>query len=171
MKSWKWMGVLVLGALLAVGCGGDDDDDDGAKAGKGGSGSAGKAGSAGKPDNVLDIPDGGIACGAKNICTLDEGEENVTLCCADAFAGTCGMMQGTQGCVKRVSSFPGCPSAMGGGGMFRLPSCCTDDGQCGINGGAFTGGDTCTELGAAAERAAMMGAGMFITFPPPQACP
>ena len=173
MKSWKWIGVLVLGAALAVGCGGDDDDDkanDGKdSSGKGGS-SAGKGGSAGKPDNVLDVPDGGVACG-KNVCKLEEGEENVTLCCADAFAGTCGMMQGMSGCVKRIANYPGCPAATGGGGMLRLPSCCTPDGQCGINGGAFAGGDTCTELSAAKMRAMEMGAGNFIMFPDPQACP
>ena len=166
MKSRKWMGVVVLGALLAVGCGGDDDDDDDSSGGSSGKGST-EPKDAGSP--MMMLPEGAVACG-KNTCMPVEGEM-VTLCCADPFAGTCGMMQGTSGCVNRVENFPGCPAAMGAGGMFRFPSCCIE-GMCGINASMFMpGGPECTELGEAAMRAADMGAGSFIMFPAPQACP
>jgi hypothetical protein len=165
MKSRKWMGVLVLGALLAVGCGGDDDDDSKSDEGSSGKGSTQDAG---KPPGS-DLPMGAVACG-KETCELQEGE-TATLCCFDPFTAKCGMMQGTQGCVMRVESYPGCPSVMGGGGMFSFPSCCTADNMCGINASLFMPGETCTELGAAAMRAMSMGGGSFITIPPPQPCP
>jgi hypothetical protein len=169
MKSWKWMAVLMmLGAALAVGCGGDDDDDDKAT-GSAGKGSAGKgsseAGASGSPD-TMEVPDGGVPCG-NQVCMPQEGS-TVTLCCADPFSAKCGMMQG-QSCVARVVTDPRCPSIMAGGGMFILASCCTDDNMCGIDTSVFNG-NPCTELGMAASQAMMMGGGMFITFPPPKSC-
>jgi len=165
MKSWKWIAVLVLGATLAVGCGGDDDDDDKKpepSAGKGGGGAA-DAGA------LPSLPEGAVACG-KVICKPEEGE-TATLCCFDEFSAKCGMKQGTgAACVMRVTPDSRCPSASGMGGMFMLPSCCTDDNMCGINAGVFTGSTTCTELGQAAMDAMDRGAGNFIMIPPPQAC-
>ena len=165
MKSWKWFGVLVLGATLAMGCGGDDDDGDSnteeETAGKGGSGNE-DAGT-----GLPNLPEGAVACG-KDICMLEDGEE-ATLCCFDEFSAKCGMKQGTMGntCVMRVTSDKRCPSVAVGGGMFTLPSCCTADNMCGINAGVFTGGMTCTELSMAAMDPRGMG---MIMFPPPKAC-
>lgn len=167
MKSWKWMAVLVLGAALAaaaVGCGGDDDDDD-APAKTPDKGTAGKGDE--KPAEVMDVPEGGVACG-NQVCKPQEGS-TVTLCCADAFSATCGMMQG-QSCVKRVETDPRCPSISVAGGMFMLASCCTEDNMCGIDTSVFTG-EPCTELAKAKEQAMMMGGmGSFIMFPDPKPC-
>jgi len=164
MKSWKWIAVLVLGASLAVGCGGDDDDDD-----DNGKPSAGKGGGGSEDAGLPPVDEGSVACG-KVICMPEEGE-TATLCCFDEFSAKCGMKQGMSGaaCVMRVTPYKGCPSAMGMGGL-TLPSCCTDDGMCGINAGAFTGSTTCTENSEAMMDAAERGAGNFITIPPAQAC-
>lgn len=161
MKSWKLIVVLTLGAVLAAGCGGGDDDDTATKDDKGSAGSAADE----KPAEVAEVPMGGVACG-NQVCMPDEGS-TVTLCCADPFSAKCGMMQG-QSCVARVVMDPRCPSIMAGG-MFTLASCCTADNMCGIDTSIFTG-EPCTELGAAAMQAMMMGRSGFITFPPPKAC-
>jgi hypothetical protein len=167
MKSWKWFGVLVLGATLAMGCGGDDDDD-GDKDAPTEEGEAGDNGS--NPDagtGLPELPEGAVACG-KTTCELEEGE-TATLCCFDEFSAKCGMKQGMTGnaCVMRVMSDNRCPSVAVAGGMFTLPSCCTADNMCGINAGVFTGGTSCTELGMAAMDPRGMG---MITFPAPKAC-
>jgi hypothetical protein len=164
MKSWKWIGVLLLGAALAMGCGGDDDDDGDKNTDEGSSGSGGEK-DAGGDDNPLGLPEGAVACGTKT-CELQE-DETATLCCYDEFSAACGMMNPTGGCVRRVTPDPRCESVSLAGGMFVLPSCCTADNMCGIQAGVFTGQMTCTELGAAAMDPRGMG---MIMFPPPKAC-
>ena len=52
-------------------------------------------------------------------------------------------------------------------GIFTIPSCCTEDGQCGIDATNFGGG--CVELSVAAAMAAQMGGGA-IEWPKPQPC-
>jgi hypothetical protein len=174
MKSWKWIGVVVLGAALAgAGCGGDDDDDK-SSAGSSGKSAAGASGkdssSAGSGSPMTMLPEGAIACG-KTVCELGEGE-TAMLCCFDEFSGMCGMKSGAgSNCVMRVESDSRCPS-VSVGGMFTLPSCCTADNMCGINAGIFTGSMDCTELSQASMMAMMRAGGMggFITFPPAKAC-
>jgi len=159
----KWMVVLILmlSATLAYSCGGDDDDtmkeDDGKD-------DMPAAGSTAAPM----APEGAVLCGTET-CTVPEGS-TVEACCFDAFTSTCGMMMpGSPNCVAVVTSFEGCPSLMAGMGIFNLASCCTEDGQCGLDASLF-GTPGCTELSAVMAMVPAMAQG-FITIPAPMACP
>lgn len=145
--------VLVLSAAVAGGCG--DDKDSGSKAGAGGSSRAGTGGAGPKT----------APCGSKNCEPPAEGTAEA--CCMDAFSSTCGFMLPGGMCAPSVLGDPRCPSVSVGGGIM-LPSCCTDDGQCGIDATMF-GMPGCVDLASAAERAKTMGGGM-IMFPEPRAC-
>jgi hypothetical protein len=147
------------------GSGGSGGGSGGSGGGSGGSGggSGGSGGGSGDPVVVADAG-AGVFCGVE-VC--EEG-----MCCADPFAGICGAPIGERGCLipspESTSSDPRCPS-VDVMGFFTIPSCCTEDGQCGVDGTNFNMG--CIELGMAAEGAMMMGGGAsLIEWPPPQPC-
>jgi hypothetical protein len=118
-------GFFVLGALLlSLSCGGDDDDDKPAE------------------EEPTTLKTGQLACG-KEACTLPEGLTGVYLCCADAFAGTCGITtKKRDDCRPFPKPDNRCPVPKGtpfddpqfG---FELAStvvgCCTPDNRCGID--------------------------------------
>jgi len=87
------------------------------------------------------------------------GMFSVELCCA--ASGDCGTSLNAAECVATPDNHPGCPLIMLM--SFMIPSCCTPEGQCGIDGSAFMRG--CTSLEAATTMA--MG---FIELPAPAAC-
>jgi hypothetical protein len=173
------MAVLIV-AALGAGCGDDggNDGDNDNESGRGGGGS-GEAGRGGM------IEGEGVACGSTR-CTMPEGS-TAEPCCADMFESVCGMRGGFGGtaCVAIVPVDPRCPTvSLGPLGM--LPSCCTADNMCGINGEMF-GEAECIELSQAEQeamdRAMMFGGdedggmpggglpgGFTIDFPDPQAC-
>lgn len=101
-----------------------------------------------------------VKCGAK-MCTSQGGF--AAACCADEKTETCGTSFMGGGCSVPEPGDERCPGVMG---FVTLPSCCTDDGMCGINASMF-GMPGCIELGAAAARAQMTSAS---AFPKPQAC-
>ena len=141
----------------------------GSHGGGGGAGGTGASGgdhdgsiSVGGADASLVSADGGIPCGSE-VCSA-------VGCCADPFASLCGVAVGERGCLipspESVMADERCPS-VDVMGIFTIPSCCTADGQCGIDATNFGGG--CVELSIAAEMAAQMGGG-FIDWPSPRPC-
>jgi hypothetical protein len=60
----------------------------------------------------------------------------------------------------------GCPS-LEFGTIFKLPSCCTSRGMCGVDTTSVAG-PGCLDLATAAERARMAGAS--VVFPAPRMC-
>jgi hypothetical protein len=152
-----WTVMLALGTALSVGCGDDSGgDDDGA----GNSGGAGKSGpTAGA--QMITCEEGKITCGT-DCCGVPDGVM-AEPCCQDDFAGQCGMLLSgfgsQQSCVLQVEPDTRCPSVTIPVINFVLPSCCTDDNQCGIDSSTF-GGMGCTDLATARMRAMMfMGGG------------
>lgn len=139
----------------------------GGKGGKGGSGGTnaskddGGTPIEGSDASILDV-DGGIPCG-REVCKPNA-------CCADPFASLCGAPIGESACLipspEGTMSDSRCPS-IDVMGLFTIPSCCTEDGMCGIDATNF--GSGCVELSVAAEMAAGMGGG-FIMWPKPRAC-
>ncbi len=157
-----WTVVLMLGTALSASCGDDSGDGTGDKAGTGGG--AGNSG----PPKTIDCEAGEVACGTE-CCGVAPGVM-AEACCADDFSGQCGMYGGfgsTRACVRAVENFQGCPSVTIPVINFTLPSCCTPEKMCGIDGSVFGMGG-CTELGQAAMRAmqAIMMAGQSMNPPP-----
>jgi hypothetical protein len=151
MKRWVlWTVMLMLATALTTSCG-DDSGDDGPKAGNGGG-----AGNGGPPMKI-ECNSGEMACGTECCGSSDPA---IPACCADDFAGTCGNSVssfggGTPACVPRVPTFEGCPSLVIPVVGFMVPSCCTAEKMCGLEGTLF-GMPGCTELGEAAMRAMQM---------------
>lgn len=151
------------GTRASGGSGGGDRGGSGGKGGSGGSASKDDAGAAttGADGSVLDV-DGGVPCGAE-VCKPGA-------CCADPFVSLCGAPIGERACLipspEGTMSDARCPS-IDVMGLFTIPSCCTEDGQCGIDATNF--GSGCVELSVAAEMAGQMGGG-FIEWPKPRAC-
>jgi hypothetical protein len=186
--------LLALGSA----CGGDDDDTEGTKNGKdaGGDeagktgGSSGKGGSSGGDQDASTGGGGtGSGGGGTGSTTKDAGgltdEDGGTVelcgsttcaapeCCADPFVSKCGLQVNARACLppqmSTAMSDSRCPSVAVMGGAFMIPSCCTDDGKCGIN--AAAAGMGCIAL----ETVIMYtmtqgGAGMGIDWPEPQTC-
>jgi hypothetical protein len=116
------------------------------------------------------IPAGDVACG-QNVCGPVDGVTGMP-CCADKFAGTCGVTNFTGQCTKAPAPQPKeCPMLMPIGGFLQLRSCCTTKGECGIDASMF-GMGSCINYADAKAQAAMymppMGvggaAGMFGNF-------
>ncbi|MDD9945697.1 MAG: hypothetical protein OXU20_31930 [Myxococcales bacterium] len=107
---------------------------------------------------------GGVACGEET-CTGPSVFGLVRPCCADEATAACGISVSGGPCSESKDPDPRCPSAdvMG---LLTLASCCTDAGECGLDGSALEAG--CVELGEA--DAAFREAGYPVKFPSPQAC-
>jgi hypothetical protein len=131
----------------------------GAKASSGGTGGA-KAGAAGSGSTSTAA---NVECGSKS-CSSPPGGFAMA-CCADADKGVCGVsLMGAQ-CSVPEPGDERCPG-VDVMGFVMLPSCCTDNGMCGINPAMF-GMPGCVELGDAAKRAQMT---MASAFPSPRRC-
>ena len=148
--------VLVLSALATAACGDDSPEND-SGGGSGGSTRAGTGGGTAKFE-----PCGSAMC-------KPPADGMGTACCRDPFTSTCGFKTTSGGtCVPAVEGDPRCPSVNIMGGGIILPSCCTDDDQCGINPASF-GMPGCVDLKTAAMNAMSM-AGGVVMFPEPRAC-
>jgi len=189
--------LLVL-ALFGAGCGGDDDanakaDAGGKGPGKGmdastGSqsdgGSPGKKPTGGGSDKDASTTGGGGGSSNANldgaVVDEDSGIEQcgavecaLPMCCADPFASMCGVQISEVACLLPVentmSSDPRCPDVSIMNGAFSIPSCCTDDGKCGIN--AQQAGMGCISLEEVIMYTMSMGGvGAMIPWPEPKAC-
>jgi hypothetical protein len=177
-----WTAVLALSAVLALGCGGDDDGDDssggagstaGSGAGAGGGGTGGTAGTTAGTGGGTSGTGGtggsapmGVMCGTQ-MCT---GSGFLQACCVDMATSTCGLMNSTFGiaCGKPGVADPACPmqsiSFMGVQGL-TLTGCCTTDGMC----GGFAMGSPCAvvpDLGGGDDDAGAAPAPTTCTPPP-----
>jgi hypothetical protein len=176
MKTNTMIWVAAISLLAGFACGDDNSGDpepdtktspDAGKGGNQSGGSGGRAGSAATGGNSSAGPGpgpgpaGSVECGSKT-CTAPGGGF-VSACCADAETETCGMSLMGAGCSVPEPGDARCPSVMG---FVTLPSCCTDDGMCGINAAMF-GMPGCIELSEAASRAQMSSAS---SFPEPRRC-
>jgi hypothetical protein len=180
---------LLLGATVLVGCGdegGDDEADDmgtggalgsgGGPTGTGGStsvgtGTGGSTGTGGATGTGGTGTGGSAAtpvpCGSMTCTPPAFGMGFIGACCADSAAGTCGMAFMGGQCAAPAEPDPRCDS-IDIMGIFMLASCCTTDGQCGIDAAPFMPG--CISLAEAEMQAMMMGMGIPVTFPEPRAC-
>ena len=111
---------------------------------------------------------GSVKCGTATCTSNPQAMGFITACCADEGTSTCGTSMMGGACAKPIAGDPRCPSVSG---VISLPSCCDQNGMCGIDPSMF-GMPGCVELGAAAERAmmSMQGMGFNIMFPAPRAC-
>ena len=148
----------------------DKDSGTGASAGEGG-----ESGGGGGSTELVDAGSsdgGGIElCGSETCGT--------PMCCADAFQSLCGLRVNAKACLPpqptSVESDPNCPSVSFMNGAFMIPSCCTDDGKCGINAQAM-GCISLEEVIAytsgmsGGDGGAPMGMGFGIMWPEPKAC-
>jgi len=168
------------------GSGGGDKD---ASASGGGSGSGSGSdkdsgtGNGGGGNELVDAggsSDGGglEVCGAESC--------GPPMCCADAFQSLCGLKVNARACLPPQPSSTmaddRCPSVSIMNGAFMIPSCCTDDGKCGINAQAAGMGCISLEeviaytsgMGMARDGGAPpgmgMGTGFGIMWPEPKAC-
>jgi hypothetical protein len=152
-----WTAIVTMMSVIGAGCGGDDADNPA---------SGGASGRAADSD-----ADKGEKCGTTT-CMPPEPAGDLTACCLDPFTSTCGTKKpGGQCATAQTTGDPRCPSVdimMGGMAGLLLPSCCTDDGKCGINATMF-GSMGCVELGTASEMAKNMG-GANLMWPAPRAC-
>jgi hypothetical protein len=149
--------------------GGGDDRDGGGGAG-GSSDGGGAGGSSGKDGgdplanidaNILD-EDGGVEPCGQVLCVEPQ-------CCADPFQSMCGVSAG-RACLmpppEGEEEDPRCPSfALS---TFNFPSCCTEEGDCGVSVAMF--GVGCLELSQFRMAAESMGAPPNIGIPDPQKC-
>lgn len=171
MKSNTIILATVISVLCGFACGDDEGDDTtkenasdagpraggNASGGKGGSQSTGNAGSGVTAGNTSVGPGAAVSaeCGSKT-CT-SPGGSFAAACCVDAATETCGMSFMGAGCSVPEPGDERCPDVMG---FVTLPSCCTEDGMCGINASMF-GMPGCIELSEAATRAQMSSASSF----------
>jgi hypothetical protein len=171
MAKYSRLLLLIMSAHAFAGCGDDegsnespapdggtDASDSGGSGGTGGNGgSGGSGGTGGAPLSVR--------CGSETCETSAAAMGFITACCAVEATSTCGTSIMGNACAVAGESDPRCP-ALDIMGFIMLPSCCTDENQCGIDAAMF-GMPGCVDLATAGEQAQMMGG---ITLPEPQAC-
>jgi hypothetical protein len=180
-RTW-WTGLSLALLALTLGCGSDKGGLDGGGRDKrdagsdtdggggssemdGGGGSSGKdggGGTGGEFDSAILEEDGGVEpCGA--VTCIDPE------CCADPFQSLCGVGAG-RACLmpppEDAEEDPRCPSFVLS--TYNFPSCCTPEGDCGVNVAMF--GIGCLELSQFKDAAEAMGAPMDIGIPDPQKC-
>jgi hypothetical protein len=176
---------LVTGLLAATaiaGCGDDDDSSrDGGQrdasaesdAGRGRNGSAGRKGSSGAGGRRAGDGGNGGRGGRGGSPAADSGTGGMSATDAgeggsagrDAAASGAGGRTAPQDVQPQVDRY-GCPS-LEFGTIFRLPSCCTSRGMCGVDTTSVAG-PGCLDLATAAERARTFGAS--VVFPAPRTC-
>jgi hypothetical protein len=161
----------LFASLWPIACGSDS--------GKGDTGGTGGKKSTSEPDSgpsttptttaSSPIPMGSVGCGS-NVCGPVDGVTGAP-CCADMFAGTCGVKNFAGQCTKAPAPQPKeCPTLMPIGGVIQLRSCCTTMGECGIDASMF-GQGTCINYADAKTQAMMYmpqgqggASGMFANF-------
>jgi hypothetical protein len=120
----------LIAALGAMACGGDD---------------SGETKSPTKTNNDKDT-EGQVPCGPTT-CKPKEGFMG-QLCCRSNFEGTCGQM--VAGSCTDLPPDPDkrCESTtfMAGGSPVMVPSCCTDNNECGLIFNAGIGSPMCTSV-------------------------
>ncbi len=165
----------LFASLFPVACGSDSGNKGGDNGGTGGKKSTSEPDSGTTPPTPTTtasspIPMGSVGCGP-NVCGPVDGVTGAP-CCADMFAGTCGVKNFAGQCAKAPAPQPKeCPMLMPIGGFLQLRSCCTTKGECGIDASMF-GMGACINYADAKAQAAMytppMGqggaAGMFGNF-------
>lgn len=107
-----------------------------------------------------------VQCGERSCSQPVSLNRAMRPCCLDPQLGTCGysLLTGNS-CMLPPSDVAGCPAVELSAGL-KLASCCTAEGQCGVNGTMF-GLPACTGL--AAARALGQGSSP-LSFPEPRAC-
>jgi len=171
----------VLGALLIAACG-DDAIPDGKPTALA-TGTAGRQGAAAASGGNSDTAPasagsdawfpGGlpppllVACGTALCASPVAGFGFITACCADEATSTCGTTTPSGGCMKPPAGDPRCP-ALNFRGIISVPSCCTADGACGLDG-AMYGMPGCTDLASASARANAMRI-LGVSVPEPRPC-
>ena len=191
-RNAVWLTAMLAVAAIA-GCGDDDSEvtdagashaGTGASSGKGGNGgagarggaggSAGRSGSGGAGGRGAAGRSGGttpasVKCGTATCESPAAAMGFIIACCFDEKISKCGQSIMGRPCGAAVDADPRCPSLaiMSMGLLPDLPSCCTPEGQCGINAAMF-GMPGCMDLATASQQAEMMGAG--ITLPAPRPC-
>jgi hypothetical protein len=163
--TMRLSGIALAGLLVALGvagCGGDD----------------GETTSSTKKDDKDDDkkPAQMKGCGPK-VCTADKdfmGE----LCCKSQFEGICGQMVAGTCSDLPPPSHPKCDGTafMVMGTPVTVPSCCTNNDECGLVFNAGFGSPMCTSLTQAARFNPMFSGGMGMQFmftgmlPSPKKC-
>jgi hypothetical protein len=171
--------VMTLGVFAFEGCSdkkqsksdAGPDSDAGNAGGKGGRGGAGGGGTGGRKSTTgtAGSSSDAVKCGSM-MCQSPAGAMGfITACCADEKTSTCGTsaMGGT--CAVPSAGDPRCPKVEVMGFGITLPSCCTAQGQCGLDASMF-GMPGCIDLATAATQAASMGMGMGGPLPAPRGC-
>jgi hypothetical protein len=162
---------ICLAALAA--CSGDDANatDAGPSAGKSGGGgshaghggsTAGRSGSGAAGSSQA----GGVKCGSMMCMASGPAAGFIDACCADEATSTCGTSIMGNPCSKPVADDPRCPG-VNVMGFIMLPSCCAQNGMCGIDASMF-GMPGCVDLATAAKQAMSMGGGADL--PAARAC-
>ena len=166
--------IALVFAAFAYGCGDDDapgDDETAPDSGTPGAGGSGGAGGSSGSGGAGSGGSGGaqataVTCGTATCEAPAAAMGFIAACCADDATSTCGTSIMGGPCGGASEGDPRCPG-LDGMGFFMLPSCCTDDSQCGIDASMFSM-PGCIDLETAAEQAAMMG--MSVDIPSPQSC-
>jgi hypothetical protein len=171
-RSWTLL-IMLLAFTSALACGEDGDPADqpvagsagGASgaSGSGGSGGGGAGGGTGGAPSAMTT----VMCGTGTCMAPAIAAGFITPCCADQATSTCGTSLMGSACAAAPVSDPRCPSASIMG-FIMLASCCTAQGECGIDASQF--GMSCVSLSAAASGAMGMGMGLPITLPEPRNC-
>jgi hypothetical protein len=107
-----------------------------------------------------------VKCGSATCMSPAAAMGFITACCADEATSTCGTAAMGGACAKPIPDDPRCPG-IDVMGVIMLPSCCSQNGMCGIDASMF-GMPGCVDLGVAAKQAMSMGGG--IALPSPRAC-
>jgi hypothetical protein len=150
---------------------GEAGESGGGEAGDGEAGESGGEGGTGGDVVPLDAgaSDAGdvTTCGSA-VCVAPE-------CCDDAFVSRCGLRVGEKACLppqmSTTMSDERCPSVPISNGAFMIPSCCTEEGRCGIDANAA--GMGCIALEEVIAFTSMDGGGGIgatIMWPEPKAC-
>jgi hypothetical protein len=118
-----------------------------------------------------------VGCGPK-VCKPPSDDFMGTVCCKEAFEGTCGqMVAGTCTDLPPESDKRCDPTSfMVMGNSVQVPSCCTANDECGLVFNAGFGMASCTSLTQATRFGAQFRAGMTMMFnftgdlPSPKTC-
>ena len=177
------LALCALSVTLLAACG-DDAADAGEQAGirdAGSSGQAAAAANGGKAGAAAGRGGGpalpgvlpmlqqppAIPCGTALCASPIAGLGFIVACCADEGTSTCGTAIPSGACMKPPVGDPRCPG-LNFRGIISVPSCCTDQGACGLDG-AMWGTSGCRDLESAAQEIEQMRA-FGVSIPAPRLC-
>jgi hypothetical protein len=136
---------LVLGSALLASCGDDTEiEESPGRRDAGVSGQGGAAAKSGRPARPQAAGESGsgrpsppelamVECGTAVCVSPIVGFGFINACCADEATSICGIKTLSGSCMKPDPGDPRCP-ALNFRGLIGLPSCCSEDGQCGLEG-------------------------------------